>query len=233
MTKSTFEVLATFTDHKGRVHLPPDPPLIKGYPPWFPRPHEYRRKPPLAHCPDGKCRRAQKCLNPLHGEFCQKTHMDAEAFREQLIRTIDDLMYERFGTEWDEMQREGEAERARTGDDCPPLGPEWKAWLTERETELLRQELLAFQQNWVKEQQEKERQMLAARAAKQGRKRGRKETSPASTEHPLQTRGKNARPSGEGGAKHRERSLAPEQRAAPAPSHPLNRPGTRPQITPR
>lgn len=98
--KREFDILITWTAPDGTVHVPPDPPLEKGYPPWMARPNEYRRDTPLKKCPDIKCRRAGKCLSLLYQEFCQKTHMHAEEFRAALVLKIDRLMTEKLGDAW-------------------------------------------------------------------------------------------------------------------------------------
>jgi len=161
-------VLATFTDHRGRIHEPPDPPEIEGYPPWFPRPREYRRTTPLARCPSSKCRRAGKCVSLLYGKYCQKTHMDQEAFRWRLCDRIDDIMRRLIGSEWDEFLAQPPAEQ------YPVPGPEWKKALNAASERLEKEALLKWQQKWVSEQQEKERQMLAARQARKTRGKGHK-----------------------------------------------------------
>jgi hypothetical protein len=146
--KREFEVLVTFTDKWGRVHEPPDPPLVKGYPPWFPRPNEYRRNAPLKRCPETKCRRAQTCVSLLYGEFCQKTHMEAEEYRGQLAAKIDRLYKERFGPDYETP--------IDPANPCPTPPREMKLALEKAEAQKLHQELLNWQRQWVAGMQAKE-----------------------------------------------------------------------------
>ena len=144
MPKLEYPTLITWTDASGKVHVPPDPPLIDGAPSWIPRPNEYKRRTPLKKCPALACRRGQKCVSPLYGGYCQKTHMDRESFRWQLVAKIDAFMV---------------ANGIPVTDGCSQPyaqpGPEIKRALEEREAECLREELLKFQTGWINAQKRK------------------------------------------------------------------------------
>jgi hypothetical protein len=146
-----FDVLVTFTDRHGRIHLPPDPPLVEGYPPWFPRPGEYRREQPLGKCPSGRCRRAKSCVSPINGSFCRKTHMEAEAFRAALVQKIDRLLREYHGDEPAPANDEDDQSSS-----APPP-PEMKRALAAAMEDHLREELRKWQQNWANEMARKEK----------------------------------------------------------------------------
>lgn len=137
-----FETLVTWTSPDGKVHVPPDPPLVQGYPPWLPRPNEYRRNPPLAKCPDRKCRRANTCVSPHYGEFCRKTHMEREEFRAALVRKIDRLMKQKLGDAWDDSPPDPDAAIV-----TPPR--EIKHALEAAQAANERSALLRWQLNWL------------------------------------------------------------------------------------
>lgn len=141
--KIVYPTLITWTSPDGKLHVPPDPPLVKGYPPWFPRPNEYRRRPPLKKCPDTKCRRAGKCVSLLYGEFCQKTHMMADDFRAALANKIDRLMREKLGADWDKPDAD------EPYDPCPTPHPDIKRDLEKAQAEKEHQELLNWQTQWI------------------------------------------------------------------------------------
>ena len=141
----TFPTLVTWTDPNGKTHIPPDPPLVKGYPPWFPRPNEYRREKPLKQCPSLTCRRAKRCTSLLYGEFCQKSHMDRETFRWKIVERIDAF-----------TRAQGrEPVTYKEGDPVGTPPPEMKRALQARQDELMREHLLEWQTNWISKQKNK------------------------------------------------------------------------------
>jgi len=140
--KEHFPTLVTWTSPDGKTHVPPDPPLIEGCPPWFPRVNEYRRAEPLKKCPEARCRRAGRCVSLLYDKFCQKTHMEHEAFRQALCDKIDRLMKEKLGDDWE----------------CGPLDPNEPVPTPPREMKLAlqaaaekneRAALLKWQTEWL------------------------------------------------------------------------------------
>ena len=141
MPKREYPTLVTWTDPTGKTHVPPDPPLVKGYPPWWPRPNEYRRKVPLKACPSLACRRARRCESLLYGEFCRKTHMEREDFRAALLAKITAYLKARNIPE------------GPPSDNPPPR--EMKEALQARQDEIEREELLKFQTGWIEEQKAK------------------------------------------------------------------------------
>jgi hypothetical protein len=151
MPKSSREypTLVTWTDPQGKVHIPPDPPLVEGYPPWFPRPNEYRRTTPLKRCPSLTCRRTHSCASLLYGKFCQKTHMDRESFRYQIIARIDAITRS-FGREPVEYD----------GGPIPTPPPEMKRALQARQDELEHEHLLEWQTGWIERQKKKAKKPL-------------------------------------------------------------------------
>jgi hypothetical protein len=136
-----YPVLITWTDPNGKTHIPPDPPLIEGYPPWFPRPNEYRRDEALKKCPSMICRRTRRCTSPLYGKYCQKTHMEQEEFRHTIIATIDRFMVENNIPQ----------STPRPGISRGP-GPDMKRALQERQDECIREALLEYQTGWIEKQ---------------------------------------------------------------------------------
>ena len=144
MPKLRYPTLITWTDPSGTTHIPPDPPLVEGYPPWWPRPNEYRRNEPLTKCPALQCRRARRCAAPVYGKFCQKTHMEREEFRWQLDAKLEAFMRQNnipFGKS--------------SSDDVATPPPAMKRALQERQDELIREELLKFQTSWIEKQKQK------------------------------------------------------------------------------
>ena len=136
-----YPILITWTDPNGKTHIPPDPPLVEGYPPWFPRPNEYRRDEALEKCPSLMCRRMRKCTTPLYGKYCQKTHMEAEEFRQRLLAKIDRFMAENNIPKLTPLPGT-----------FPGPGPGMKRALQEREDECMREALLEFQTAWIEKQ---------------------------------------------------------------------------------
>jgi hypothetical protein len=144
MPKREYPTLITWTDPSGTTHIPPDPPLVEGYPPWWPRPNEYRRNEPLKKCPALQCRRARRCAAPHYDKFCQKTHMEREAFRQQIIDKIDAF-----------TRAQGREPVQYTGGPSPTPPPEMKRALQERQDELIREEILKYQTAWIEKQKQK------------------------------------------------------------------------------
>jgi hypothetical protein len=138
---SRFPTLITWTDPVGKTHIPPDPPLTDGYPPWFPRPNEYRREEVLKKCPSLLCRRIRRCSSPLYGKYCQKSHMEREEFRHTIIDKINRFMAEN-----------NIPHRTRPADTYGSPGPAMKRALQERQDECLHEALLAFQTAWMEKQ---------------------------------------------------------------------------------
>jgi hypothetical protein len=144
MLKRQYPTLITWTDPEGITQIPPDPPLIEGYPPWWPRPNEYKRNTALKKCPALQCRRARRCAAPLYGKFCQKTHLEREAFRQQIIEKIDAF-----------TRAQGREAVEYTGGPIATPPPEMKRALQERQDELIREEILKYQTRWIEKQKQK------------------------------------------------------------------------------
>jgi hypothetical protein len=144
MPNLQYPTLITWTDPSGKTHIPPDPPLIEGYPPWWPRPNEYRRNEPLKKCPALQCRRARRCAAPHYGKFCQKTHMEREEFRWQLDAKISALMT---------LHNIPSSKPSDDAISAPP--PEMKRALQERQDELIHTEILKYQTQWIEKQKQK------------------------------------------------------------------------------
>lgn len=142
VNKLHYPTLVTWTSPDGKVHVPPEPPQVHGYPPWIPRPNEYRRETPLKKCPDKKCRRAGTCVNPHYGEFCQKTHMEREAFRAALVVKIDRLMKKKLGDDWDISPHD-------PNEPSPTPPPGMKRILETAQARNERAALLAWQTGWI------------------------------------------------------------------------------------
>jgi hypothetical protein len=138
-----FPTLITWTDPNGKTHVPPDPPLREGYPPWMPRPNEYELDEPLAKCPDLNCRRKNKCVSLIVGKYCRKTHMEPAAFRAKLAEKVERIARELGVPEEPPLP---------PGVIPPPPPPEMKRILQERCDELRREALLEFQTGWIEEQ---------------------------------------------------------------------------------
>lgn len=145
--KSKFPTLAVFIDRHGKTHAPPPPPLVEGYPPWMPRPNEYRREVALKKCPVLACRRAHECRAPLYKKFCRKTHVRAEAFRATLALKIGRLM-EKHAKEIGL----GKAPPVDKNGDMKGL----KRALEQRMMDDEHKYLLEWQEKWVKEMKAKE-----------------------------------------------------------------------------
>lgn len=144
MPNLRYPTLITWIDPSGVTHIPPDPPMVDGYPPWWPRPNEYRRNTPLKKCPDLACRRTHHCAALLYGKYCQKTHLEREAFRQQIIDKIDAF-----------TRAQGREPIEYTGGPVPTPPPEMKRALEERQEELIRAEMLKFQTQWIDRQKQK------------------------------------------------------------------------------
>lgn len=144
MPNLKYPTYVTWTDPEGKTHIPPDPPLVEGYPPWFPRPNEYKRNTPLKDCPSLTCRRLHRCTALLYGKYCQKTHMEREAFRQQIIDRID-AATRSFGREPVEY----------LGGPIATPPPEMKRALEERQAECIREELTRFQTQWLEKRKQK------------------------------------------------------------------------------
>ena len=146
--KSKFPTLAVFIDRHGKRHAPPPPPLVEGYPPWMPRPNEYRREVALKKCPALACRRAHACRVPILKKFCRKTHVRAPAYRATLAIKIGRLMKEH-------------AKALGLGKVPPPVEKDGgmkglKLALDQQMKDNEHKFLLEWQENWVKEMKAKE-----------------------------------------------------------------------------
>jgi hypothetical protein len=147
----TFPALVTFKDKAGKIHNPPMPPCVKGRYPWTPEPGKNPRKRALKHCPNLGCRRAGKCIDKIHGQFCRKTHLTREESNEFLLKRINKL------------NREADKERERNG--LPPFKPLTEEELQEPVDREMRdlfnqrieaghlKDLLKWQKAWVQKMQ--------------------------------------------------------------------------------
>jgi hypothetical protein len=147
MAKSSLQypTLVTWTDPQGKTHIPPDPPLVDGCPPWLPRPNEYKRETPLTRCPSLACRRSHVCASLLYGAYCQKTHMDRETFRGKIIEHIDAI-----------TRSCGREPAEYTGGPVPTPPPEMKRALQQRQDFLFHEALLKWQTDWIQLQKNKQ-----------------------------------------------------------------------------
>jgi hypothetical protein len=146
--KSKFPTLAFFIDRHGKRHTPPPPPLIEGYPPWYPRPNEHRREVALKKCPVLACRRAHKCRAPYMKKFCRKTHMQTLEMRAALAIKLDRLLKEHVkslgpGKMPPPAEKEGSMRDLKRAFEQRIMDDEHKL-------------LLEWQENWVKEMKAKE-----------------------------------------------------------------------------
>jgi hypothetical protein len=144
-----YPTLITWTDPTGHVHIPPDPPLREGYPPWSNRPHEYPRPVPLKKCPSTLCRRSQRCADLMHNKYCRKTNMDADEFRRGLLQRIKAI-----------LRAHGRVLPTRIDHNAPVNMRPLKQALQRRCDESWQEEVLKFQTDWI----EAQKRSFAARA---------------------------------------------------------------------
>jgi hypothetical protein len=141
-----FPALITWVDPTGKLHIPPDPPLVEGYPSWSWRPNEYKRNQELKRCPAKACRRARSCVAPHYGKFCQKTHTDAETYRKGLLNRVLKIM---------RSLGHKPPPPLPTGEIGPPPPKSMKRALEKAWVRNWNAALLEFQTNWINEQKRK------------------------------------------------------------------------------